>query len=162
MRLKTLLILNLVTCACEPALERQPKLKPQVQNSSRRPVAGTYAYEAVKKNSMPINVELLRQGKNLYDIQCSICHGWSGHGDGMAVQRGYPAPVALQNPSISLQSAFQAISDGKKPMPPFAAKLSPSERWAVVYYIQVLQLREHFPKQDLTADDLKHLEVSSP
>ena len=37
----------------------------------------------------------MQRGRERYDIFCSPCHGLTGEGDGMVVQRGYRRPPSF-------------------------------------------------------------------
>src|SRR6185436_5320047 len=43
----------------------------------------------------PVTREVLSVGHLSYDTFCSPCHGLAGYGDGMIVQRGFPAPPSF-------------------------------------------------------------------
>jgi hypothetical protein len=40
----------------------------------------------------PVTMALLERGQEHFDIYCSPCHSRTGDGQGMIVQRGFPAP----------------------------------------------------------------------
>ena len=39
-----------------------------------------------------VSIALLARGHERYDSFCAPCHGLTGHGDGIVVARGFPAP----------------------------------------------------------------------
>src|SRR5437773_11220068 len=41
---------------------------------------------------LPITREMLERGREQFDIHCTPCHGKTGEGNGMIVQRGFPPP----------------------------------------------------------------------
>ena len=89
------------------------------------------------------------------------CHGRSGNGDGMIARRGFPAPPSYH--TDRLRNApdshfYQVISDGYGVMYPYADRISPHDRWAIVAYIRALQLSENAVVSDLPEDDRKKLE----
>jgi mono/diheme cytochrome c family protein len=91
---------------------------------------------------------LLDRGRERYTIFCAPCHGARGAGDGMVVRRGFPAPPSYAE--TRLQAADDAhfldvITHGWGVMYPYADRLSPTDRQAVVAYIRVLQ--QHQPKE---------------
>lgn len=89
-----------------------------------------------------INAELLKRGRERYDIYCSPCHGLSGSGDGVVVQRGFPAPPSYHGSRLRAASAqhfFDVITNGHGVMFSYAARVDPSDRWAIVAYIRALQ-----------------------
>ena len=98
-----------------------------------------------------MDMALIRQGKEGYDIHCSNCHGRYGNGRGVTAQFGL-LPKNLSDPSVNatyledLQpwpdgQIFNAISKGSasKIMLGLADKLNPRERWAIVLYVRALQ-----------------------
>ena len=42
-----------------------------------------------KSFPLPVTQELVKRGKERYEIFCSACHGMTGNGDGMIVRRGF-------------------------------------------------------------------------
>jgi mono/diheme cytochrome c family protein len=94
----------------------------------------------------PIDARLLARGRQRYEIFCLPCHGAVGAGDGRIVQRGFPRPppfVAARLRGAPDRHLYDVISQGYGVMYPFADKLEPSERWAVVAYLRALQLSQH-------------------
>jgi mono/diheme cytochrome c family protein len=158
----------LILCSCQPPLERQPKLNPfaatkQFENeSSALPLpVGTRAFEKESEDSPPVDSSLLTLGKQMFDAQCAVCHGYAGHGDGLITQRGYPKAKNFSELHHDDRETYQTISQGHSPMPAFAGKLSVRERWAVVHYVAVLQLREHVAADSLSPQDKAELQKES-
>jgi len=88
--------------------------------------------------------KVLTQGKELYDIYCSSCHGKEGDGNGQLYASGvYPAAPAnyLKDEFIDASNGryYHAIMYGKGVMLSHADKLSHDERWMVIHYIRSLQ-----------------------
>ncbi len=99
----------------------------------------------------------IRRGQERYNIYCAVCHGYSGHGDGMIVQRGFTAPPAFipiaedarrsrprYDREVFLQSAppshyFDVISNGLGAMYGYGDRVAPEDRWAIVVYVKALQ-----------------------
>ncbi len=89
---------------------------------------------------------LLERGRQRFEIFCSPCHGLSGKGDGMIVQRGFPAPPSYHIArlrSAPAQHFFDVITNGFGVMYPYAARVEPHDRWAIVAYIRALQISQH-------------------
>ncbi len=86
----------------------------------------------------------LKQGKHLYNIYCSSCHGKKGDGQGVLVKRekflGVPN---YKDRDITEGSIYHVIMYGRNMMGSHASQLLPNERWQVVNYVQKL-------KKDLT------------
>src|SRR5262249_49135399 len=51
-----------------------------------------------------LSAALLQRGRERYDIACAPCHGAGGEGDGMIVERGFPAPPPLTGRRIAAAS----------------------------------------------------------
>ena len=98
-----------------------------------------------------IDMALMRQGREAYDIHCSNCHGKYGNGRGVTAQFGL-LPKNLSDPMVkatyleALQpwsdgQIYNAISNGSASqiMLGLADKLNPKERWAIVLYVRALQ-----------------------
>lgn len=85
-----------------------------------------------------------KKGKNLYNIYCSSCHGDTGDGNGVLVQRekflGIPN---FKDREITDGSIYHVIMHGRNMMGSHSSQLLPKERWQVVHYVQKL-------KKDLT------------
>ncbi|MCK1406181.1 cytochrome c [Bradyrhizobium sp. 76] len=93
-----------------------------------------------------VDMALLARGRERYDIYCSPCHGLSGHGDGMIVQRGFPAPPSYHSArlrSADAQHLFDVITHGYGVMYSYAARVEPRDRWAITAYIRALQQSQH-------------------
>ena len=71
-------------------------------------------------------------GKQLYEDNCSICHG----GDGKA---GVSEAKDLSTSTMSLEEAISVIENGKGKMTPFKEMMNEKEREAVGKYIQELK-----------------------
>ena len=89
-----------------------------------------------------VDAQLLARGHERYDIFCSPCHGLSGRGDGMMVQRGFPAPPSYHTARLRAapaQHIFSVITDGYGVMYSYASRVGPRDRWAIVAYVRALQ-----------------------
>jgi mono/diheme cytochrome c family protein len=95
---------------------------------------------------------LLARGRERYDIYCSPCHGFSGHGDGMIVQRGFPTPPSYHSArlrSADAQHFFDVITHGYGVMYSYAARVEPRDRWAIIAYIRALQQSQRTDMADV-------------
>lgn len=94
----------------------------------------------------PVDAALLARGSERYGIYCTPCHGLAGYGDGMIVQRGFPAPPSYHTDRLRQAPGryfFDVITNGYGVMYPYAARVEPRDRWAIVAYIRALQESQH-------------------
>ncbi|MBK9107897.1 MAG: cytochrome c [Saprospiraceae bacterium] len=104
------------------------------------------ATKEISSNPLPISADGLSNGKLLYNIYCSSCHGEKGDGGGYLVRDDggkYPAQPAnfLKDEFIASSEGrfYHAIMYGRNVMGSHADKLSYEERWNVIHYIRSLQ-----------------------
>ena len=95
---------------------------------------------------MPLTPELLKRGEERFDIYCSVCHGRTGEGNGMIVQRGFPRPPSYADERLRTAPVgyfFEVMTHGYGLMYSYAARVEPADRWAIAAHIRVLQLSQH-------------------
>ena len=134
--------------------------------AAREPVAGTVARDeplgtVPDEPPMQLARPVLETGKNRFEIFCAPCHGLTGHGNGMIVQRGFPAPPSYHSERlrrVPLRYFYDVISNGYGVMFSYATQLAPPERWAVAAYVRALQLSQHARLEDLTPAQRARLE----
>jgi mono/diheme cytochrome c family protein len=108
--------------------------------------------EAAQQNPYPITMALLRHGRERFDIYCAPCHSPVGDGDGMVARRGFPHPPSYH--IDRLRSApdrhfFDVMTQGYGVMRPYADRVAPEDRWAIVAYIRALQLSQYARAEDV-------------
>jgi hypothetical protein len=122
-----------------------------------------------KENGQPIATlpppltltrELLARGRDRYGIFCTPCHGLTGNGLGIVVQRGYRQPPSFH---IELRSApigyfFDVQSNGFGAMMDYAAQIPPADRWAIAAYVRALQLSQRTTLSDVPPEARPALE----
>jgi len=104
---------------------------------------------------LPVTLAMLNRGRERFDIFCAVCHGRAGEGNGMIVQRGFPAPPSYQIDRLRNAPAgylYHVITYGYGVMYPYAARVEPADRWAIVAYIRALQLSRHAALDDVPPD----------
>ncbi len=91
-------------------------------------------------NPVPASEESIARGKYFYSINCLVCHGEGGLGDGPVGQKFVEkAPVDLNDPYTQDQadgSLFFTLTRGRARMPFYRDALSPLERWDVINYVK--------------------------
>lgn len=98
---------------------------------------------AALRTPPPVTPALLRRGRQRYEIYCAPCHGLAGFGDGMIVERGFPQPPSYHSDRLRQAPAshfVDVITNGYGVMYPYAARVEPTDRWAIAAYIRALQL----------------------
>jgi mono/diheme cytochrome c family protein len=179
-----LVLVFLATAACRRGMVDQQHLKPLGQEmffadgrGSRVPPAHTVARGELRDDEqfytgkignelaatfpMRVTREMLDRGRERFDIYCSVCHGRIGEGNGMIVQRGFPRPPSLHEQRLRdapVGYFFDVITNGYGVMYPYASRVSPEDRWAIVAYIRALQLSEHATSADVIPEAVKQLE----
>jgi mono/diheme cytochrome c family protein len=85
---------------------------------------------------------LLARGQERYQIYCSMCHGASGHGDGMVVQRGFVPPPDYRIKRLRdapLGHFFDVMTNGYGAMYSYETRIPLQDRWAIAAYVRRLQ-----------------------
>jgi len=96
----------------------------------------------------PITRTVLERGKQRFEIACIPCHGRTGEGDGIVVQRGFPAPPSYGIPRLREMPVghfVNVMARGYGVMFPQAERVTPDDRWAIAAYIRALQLSQAAP-----------------
>ncbi|RNJ48969.1 c-type cytochrome [Methylocystis hirsuta] len=143
-----------VLSACSD-MSNQPKQRsysPLVGPAQTPP--GIVAFLYRKPNAPPLTLALIERGQQRYRIFCTPCHSELGNGQGMIVQRGFPAP-----PSYDSERLLQAptrhfvdvIAQGHGAMYSYAARVPPADQWAIAAYIRALQKSQNASATDLAA-----------
>ncbi|HEV8534101.1 MAG TPA: cytochrome c [Candidatus Limnocylindria bacterium] len=94
------------------------------------------------QNPTPETPETIAAGQRLYQASCAVCHGSKGFGDGPAAFTLVPRPFNLQVhvPQHAPGELLYWISEGVAgtPMPGWKDKLSETERWQIIRFLQAL------------------------
>lgn len=92
------------------------------------------------KNPVPATSQAIAAGKLIYENHCQSCHGVNGDGEGEKAAQLSTAPGDFTDSAkmggLTDGELFTEITKGRHPMPAFADKLSPQERWEVVDFIR--------------------------
>ena len=85
----------------------------------------------------------IRNGGQQYQINCAVCHGTLGAGDGAVTKFGYP-PMPLVGPNAKAQTQytdgyiFGMIRNGRGLMPPYN-RIEDADRWDLINYLRAIQ-----------------------
>ncbi|MEO8359527.1 MAG: cytochrome c [Vicinamibacteria bacterium] len=175
-------VVMLLGAACRQDMHNQPKAKPQSKSAffadgrtARLPVEGTVAQGDLRDDDglykgkvdgkfvttfpFAIDATILERGHERYNIFCSPCHGQTGLGNGMVVQRGHKIPPSHHIERLRNEAPgywFDVISNGFGVMYGYAAQIPVKDRWAIAAYVKALQLSrlatlEQIPEADREA-----------
>ncbi len=103
----------------------------------------------------PVDRPVLARGRERYMIFCSPCHGAVGDGRGMIVQRGFSPPPSFHTDRLRKEPVghyFHVITNGFGAMYPYASRIPPDDRWAIIAYVRALQLSRNARLDDLPPD----------
>ena len=113
----------------------------------------------------PITREVLSVGQNRYNTYCAPCHGMSGYGNGMIVQRGFPAPPSFHSQrlrDVPPGYIVNVITNGFGRMYSYAFRVAPDDRWAITAYIRALQLSQNANIDDVPPEERQKLQGATP
>lgn len=182
-----LLVASVSLTGCQLHMVDQPRvdtLQPSAifhdGRGQRPPVAGTIARgslvtnvveqtglsdgQPVEHSPIPLTDDLLSRGQQRFMIYCSPCHGPAGYGNGLVVQRGFPAPPSYHIDRLASAGAgelFKVITQGRGRMPAFGRRIDPHDRWAIIAYIRALQLSQSADLADLPESDRQRFSRSA-
>jgi mono/diheme cytochrome c family protein len=151
-----------------PSMEHQPKPRPQSASkffadgrADRVPPQHTVArgmlrldqhryagksgpetFAAGFPTGLSVDLNLLNRGRDRYEIYCAVCHSATGDGNGITKRYGMGSTPSYHDDRLRQMpdgEIFHVISNGRNTMLPYADKLNPDDRWAVVAYVRALQ-----------------------
>jgi mono/diheme cytochrome c family protein len=93
----------------------------------------------------PDDPAVLALGRAMYERHCAICHGMQGAGDSPLIGEGkFPpgfVPSLIEGTATTLSDGYiyAVIRAGRSRMPAYGPRMTHTERWAVVNYVNSLQ-----------------------
>lgn len=95
----------------------------------------------VLTNPLDSTSEVIAEGKALFAIYCTACHGETGQGDGLVgtVFMGVPPYNVGRVKELPEGQIFHTITYGRGRMMAHASQVSVEERWKITRYVHVLQ-----------------------
>jgi mono/diheme cytochrome c family protein len=164
----------------------QPKYRPlrgsemfRDGRSARPLVAGTVARGTLREDPLfftgkagrdfvteipiPVTAEVLARGRSEFEVFCSPCHGRTGRGDGMVVQRGFKKPSSYHIDRLRgmpIGYFYDVITNGFGAMPDYSSQVPPEDRWAITAYVRTLQYSQYAPVDDVPRGRRKSLDES--
>jgi cytochrome c553 len=191
-----LLVLSalLLLAGCRADMQNQPYQRPLVESDfyadkrAARPLvegtvargherADTYFYtgkigsEDGNYMPFPVTAEVMQRGQQRFNIYCSPCHGETGDGNGMIVQRGLKHPPSYHTERLRkapIGYFFDVMTNGFGVMLDYSQQVKPEDRWAIAAYIKALQLSQGAtradvpPGQQIASEPPKGVVISTP
>jgi mono/diheme cytochrome c family protein len=168
------LLVMAILAGCRNDMHDQPRMKTYAMSdfyadlrSERPPVEGTVARGQLHEDTyfytgkiganpddympFPVTEDVLKRGRERFNIYCAPCHSRLGDGNGMLPQRGYKQPPTYHQDRLRkapLGYFFDVMTNGFGAMPDYAMQISPEDRWKIVAYIRALQLSQNATQAD--------------
>ncbi len=114
----------------------------------------------VTTNPLKINAQLMERGHERFTIYCTPCHGQTGMGNGMVVQRGFLTPPNFHDDRIVNMAdgqVFHTITFGIRNMPSYGKQIPEEDRWAIVAYLRALQRSQRATISDVPESERANL-----
>jgi cytochrome c553 len=169
----------ILLAGCRMDMHIQPKYLPYEPTnffndgrSERQPVEGTVARGQLRTDELfytgkingveadqfpfPITRADLERGRERFNIYCTPCHDYTGTGNGMVVQRGFPQPPSYHTQRLReapVGHFYGVITNGFGAMYSYAARIEPADRWRIAAYIRVLQMSQNATVQAVPPAD---------
>jgi len=186
--LSAALVVAVALSGCRLDMHVQPKYKPYEPSaffddglSARQPVSGTVARGQLRIDEhlytgkvngvvvdafpFPITANDLLRGQQRFNIYCTPCHDYTGSGNGIIAQRGFPRPPSFHIDRLRQAPAghfFDVMTNGFGSMYSYATRVTPEDRWRIAAYIRALQLSEHATPDDVPEANRAALEAQQP
>jgi len=173
-----LIVMSVALAACRQDMHDTPRYEPLeastffANGGSSRPLVpntvprgflredeffntGKVGGQLVNQFPMPVTEQVMARGQERFNVFCSPCHGRTGAGDGMIVQRGFRQPPSYHEPRLREAPAsyfFDVMTNGFGAMQDYSAQVPVADRWAIAAYIRALQLSQAATVNDVPAD----------
>ena len=160
-----LLLMTLAACSWFTDFKEQPKIDPWEARSDSGPsrgqpqgsvsiygsVAPEFAYARTPQalellsslsNPVPADSASVSRGRKQYQINCAVCHGPAGKGNGVVLKYGlFPPSIGPGSPAATKWTdgyIFGIIRNGRNLMPSYN-RIEEPDRWDIVNYVRTLQ-----------------------
>lgn len=126
---------------------------------------GTFVAQLPRE--IELSRETLHRGMDRFMIYCTPCHGYTGNGDGMIVNRGFPLPPSWHIDRLREAQVgyfYDVITNGFGRMYSYGGRIPRDDRWAIAAFVRALQLSQAGTSETLPADmfnEIKQLAKSA-
>lgn len=132
-------------------MAKQPSIRPQeaprvppenaIPTRGKEPTMDRVKAGKILHNPVKPTAVSIENGKRLFHIYCTLCHGAGAKGDGPVARKFVPPPdltleIFRKRPDGFI---YETIRNGGPLMPGQGEALSPQERWEIVNYLRSLQ-----------------------
>jgi mono/diheme cytochrome c family protein len=172
--------------ACRQDMHDAPRYEPLEANNffadgrgSRTPVANTVARGTLREDEhlyqgkidgqltdsfpLPVTADLMARGRERFNVFCAPCHGRTGQGNGMVVQRGFRAPTSFHSERLRAAPVgyfFDVQTNGFGAMSDYSAQVPVADRWAIAAFIRALQFSQRATINEVPAERRADLDTA--
>ena len=103
----------------------------------------------------------MARGRERYTINCAICHGATGKGDGITSHYGLNGAANYHTDRLRTDpdgDLFNTITNGKGQMMGYGYNITIDDRWRIVMYVRALQHSENAQLNDASAEEQQKLQ----
>jgi mono/diheme cytochrome c family protein len=103
----------------------------------------------------------MARGRERYAIDCAVCHGGTGKGDGITSKYGLNGAANYHTDRLRAASdgdLFNTITNGHGQMMGYGYNLTIDDRWRIVMYIRALQHSQNATLPDASPDEQRKLQ----
>jgi mono/diheme cytochrome c family protein len=117
-------------------------------------------------DGIPLKVDrdLLQRGQERFNINCAVCHGPVGLGNGITTQYGLVGVANFHDARIRTMpdgQIFNTITWGKNTMGAYGSNITVEDRWAIISYIRALEKSDGASINDVPVGERAQLESAS-
>jgi mono/diheme cytochrome c family protein len=110
---------------------------------------------------LAVTPQFMERGAERFNINCAVCHGAGGAGNGITKQHGLATVVSIVDERIRNMSdgeIFNTITHGKNTMMAYGSSVTVSDRWAIIAYLRALQRSQNATVADVPPEARIELE----
>ena len=110
---------------------------------------------------LPVTQQFMLRGEERFNINCAVCHGVTGAGNGIVKQYGLATVVSIVDERIRNMSdgeIFNTITHGKNTMMSYGPNVTVNDRWAIIAYLRALQRSQNATAADVPSEARSQLE----
>jgi len=113
---------------------------------------------------LKVTLDVLQRGRERFNINCAVCHGPVGLGDGITSQFGLVGIANFHDARIKSMpdgQIFNTITLGKNTMGAYGSNISVEDRWAIIAYIRALERSQAGSINDVPSEERAQLDQTT-